>query len=385
MPGNQKIAFVINGLGIGGAERFLINVVNHFYKNGYEPLVILLSKENKLLHELDNRIKVVTILKKARLDIFVTNRIKSAINSEEINKVFCVNAYPFFLTKLSYLFNRKKKFFLSLHTTLPFSNKYYWENLIYFRLISKQDTIIYLCNNQKEYVKAKYYLSNTSDRVVYNGIDTAYFNPDLYKDLDIAGLKQQYNLNSQDKVIIQVARLQAEKRHFDAIDALGILHQQYNNKAHLLLVGSGKLDYTESLQQYVKKKGLEAFVHFAGSHTDVRKFYCISDVFTLTSNSETFSLAALEAMAFCLPCSLTDIGGAREMTIEGVTGVLSKPEDALSIANSWNKILTSNLKGEHIRQYVLDNFTSEKMLKQYIDLVEGSHQFANIKMKLFSA
>lgn len=373
MSGNNKIAFVIQSLGIGGAEKFLVNVVNHFQRNGYKPVLILLSENKQLLPELEHGIKIWTILKRSRFDLFVSSKIKAVIKEEGINKIFCINTYSFFLAKLSLLFDQSVSFFVSLHSTIPFSRKYYWQNLIYFRLITRRDTIIYLCNNQKKYLRKKYYLSKTTEHVVYNGIDTAYFNPDLFLDMDKALIKHQYDLTIDDKVIVLVARFQAEKRHRDAIDALGILHHTYHNKSHLLLVGSGEDVYTNTLKQYVRTKQLDSFVHFTGSQSDVRKFYTISDVFTLTSNSETFSLAALEAMAFGLPCSLTNVGGAGEMMIEGTTGALSNPEDPVSIAESWNRLLRSNLKGKNIRQFVLDKFSSERMLNQYIELV-GKNQ-----------
>ena len=366
---NQKIAFVILGLGVGGAEKFLISLVNWFSRSGYSPVVILLSNDKALSCELDSDVKVVTILKKSRLDIFITSRIRDYIDSENITKVFCVNAYAFFLTKLAYLLNPKIQFFVSLHSTIPFSTKSYWQNLVYFRFVSKKDLIIYLCNNQKTYLENKYYLNRTRDKIVYNGIDTTYFDPNLFANKDIRELRKSFKLRDNDKVIIQVARLQAEKRHVDSIDALVHLHKEFNSKAHLLFVGAGEEGYVNTLKEYVKNKGMTEYIHFAGNQSDVRKYYCLSDAFTLTSNSETFSLSALEAMAFCLPCSLTNIGGASEMTIDGITGVLSKPENPASIAASWNKLLSNNLKGEHIRQFVLEKFTAEKMLNQYLEIV----------------
>jgi glycosyltransferase involved in cell wall biosynthesis len=366
----NKIAFVIHGLATGGAEKFLINIVNYFQKEGYIPIVILLSEEKMLLNELNRNIKVFTILRKSRFDLTVSKRIKNVIMEEEVSKVFCVNTFSYFLTKLSFLFSTKKQFYLSLHSTIPASSKVYWQNLIYFRLLSKNDKVIYLCNNQKQYLHKKYCFSHSNDCVIYNGINTEYFKPELFKELNVSALRKVYSLSERDSIIIEVARLSAEKGHICAIEALDILHRHFNKKeTHLLLVGGGNPEYIKLLMQYADEKGLSNYVHFTGNQTDVRKYYCISDIFTLTSYTETFSLAALEAMAFNLPCSLTNIGGAREMTIEGVTGLLTKPRDAVSIATSWYKLLGSGLKGERIRQHVLKKFTSEKMLQQYHDLI----------------
>lgn len=369
--GDKKIAFVILGMGIGGAEKFLVAVINYFCRHNYQAVLFLLSNNRELVPMLDKRVRIVAITKRSRLDIWVGARIKEQIRKEGIRKVFCVNTYAFFLTRLFFYFDRGTRFYLSLHSTIPFSKKYYWQNLLYFRLIRRNDKVIYLCKNQKQYLKRKYYLLHSNDYVVYNGIDTEYFDPGALSPIDKPAFRKQYHIGEKDKVILMVARLQAEKRHTDAIEALSILHKKYNNPAHLLIVGTGEDGYVRSIRRFSEERNMQSFVHFAGNHQDVRKFYCISDLFTLTSNSETFSLAALEAMAFGLPCSLTNVGGASEMILPGVTGSLSTPEDPLSIADSWNQLLTQNTKSGWIRRYVLQNFNAEQMLEQYYSIMDG--------------
>jgi hypothetical protein len=123
MHSDKKIAFVIHGLPMGGAEKFMINLANNFHERGCEPVVILLSNATTLLHELNGQIKVVTILKKSRLNLSVSKRIKKTIHVEKIAKVFCINTYSFFLTKLAFLFDKKTSFYLSLHSTIPSSKK----------------------------------------------------------------------------------------------------------------------------------------------------------------------------------------------------------------------------------------------------------------------
>ena len=72
MTTNKKIAFIIHGLPMGGAEKFLILLANHFFKVGYQPQLILLSKEYTLINELNKNIPVFTVLKKNRFDVFVS-------------------------------------------------------------------------------------------------------------------------------------------------------------------------------------------------------------------------------------------------------------------------------------------------------------------------
>ena len=369
MSKNNTIAFVIHGFSMGGAEKFLISIVNYFCKLGYHPVVVSLSKDDTLVHELDPRVVYTCIPKKHKFDISVLKKVRSFINNQHTDKIFCINTYSFFIMKLAFMFDRKVRFFLSLHSTIPISTKVYLKNMLFFRFLNSTDSVIYLCNNQRAYLKNKYYLSNTVESVINNGIDKDYFNPASLNKAEYTNLKFEYGIPSNEKIIIKVARINPEKGHGDAIEALNILHNHFKKFAHLLFVGGGATDYISTLKKKALHYNLEHYIHFTNAQSDVRKFYQISDVFTLTSISETFSIAALEAMAFGLPCALTDIGGASEMMIEGVTGLLSKPNNPFSIASSCSSILDSDLKGDPIRQYFVDNFSSELMFHNYQSLV----------------
>ncbi len=367
----NKIAFIIHGFPMGGAEKFLISIVNKFNETAeFQPIVVSLSKEDRLLGEVAKEVKCITITREFRWDISVSLKIRNFIKKEKITKVFCINGYSFFLAKLALIFDNRIKFYLSIHSTVPSSLKNRWLTFMYFKFVSRKDAIIYICNSQKSYFREVYRPQAGFQPIVYNGIDTSYFNPSLFTNLDICKERSTYNISMDEKIIINVARISPEKGQLDAIDALKILHEDYRQKSHLLFIGDGEAKYAEYVTGHARKNRLEKYVHFIGNQHDVRKFYCISDLFTLTSsNIETFSLAALEAMAFGLPCSLTDIGGAKEMMVEGLTGSLCRPRDCISIAGSWNYLLAANLKGEKIRRFVVDNFTSEKMFQKYFELL----------------
>lgn len=365
-----KIAFVIHGLSMGGAEKFMIGLLNFFFKKGFRPILILLSNDHELLHEVNYGIKIYTITRNSRYDFTISKKIRDVIIAEDINKVFCINSYSFFLTKILFLFNTNINFYLSLHSTIAKSIKNSFLNLIYYRVITKNDHIIYLCENQKKYLIDAYFLPNINNTIINNGINTDYFNPAVFSISDNVETRKLYNITEDDYVILKVARIQPEKGHDDAIEALYILHNKFKEKAHIFFVGDGPINYKNTLLKHIEKKNLSSYIHFVGNQEDVRIFYNMANVFTLTSyNTETFSLAALEAMSFGLPCSLTNIGGASEMSIPGKTGLLTTPHDPLSIADSWYKLLTSNLNKTFIRQYILDNFKQTDMLVNYFNII----------------
>ncbi len=370
MMNPQSIAFVIHGLPMGGAEKFLISIVNHVFDLKYNPIVILLSDDDTLAGEITPGIPIVKVLKKSRYDLSISARIKQQIMIHGAKKIFCVNPYSYFLTKLSFIFSSQFQLFLSPHTTKPFSFYNWFQTFVYYRLIGKRDTLVYLCNKQQEYLTKKYLLPECSQAVIYNGINTETFNPALFIGMDRNAIRTSFSIDMHDKLILLVARINPEKRHTDALKALSIIHKMNGViKPHLMIVGSGNKQLSERLKELVAILELDGYVHFVGNHSDVRIFYYIADIFTLTSESETFSIAALEAMAFGLPCALTDVGGAREMIVEDWNGTLADPLDPGAIAKSWLNALKNNQNGLSIRQHIEKRFSLPHMLDQYVSLL----------------
>jgi glycosyltransferase involved in cell wall biosynthesis len=134
-------------------------------------------------------------------------------------------------------------------------------------------------------------------------------------------------------------------------------------------VGSGNVDYISSLQSLVQKEKLDQYVHFVGNQSDVRPFLQMADLFTLTSESETFSIAALEAMAFGLPVVITDVGGASEMVVSGLNGFLVKPHNIFELAKAWKNTLDMNLDSTKIRDHIVKKFSIHHMVDRYVDLL----------------
>lgn len=361
-----KIAFLIHGLVVGGAEKFFINLANYYYEAGYDPFVILLSDFNPLRPELNPGIKTELILRKHKYDFSVSSRIKKALAENKVEKVFVVGTFSFFLMKLSYIFGSRMQFMLSLHSTIPKSFRDFFLNLIYLRFVSKKDKVLFICKAQKDYFRKKYYFKPHDSLIIYNGIETSYFLPAARSEEVRAAmeqLKDKFKPGDR-KIITMVARLFAEKGHADAISALKILREKYNCNANLVLVGSGDEKYTQELHDHTSNNGMTDHVHFIEHKSDVRPYLCFSDVFTLTSHTETFSLAALEAMSCGIPCSLTNIGGAAEMINDG-TGALSEARNPDSIADSWHTIIQRKYDPLVLHEFVKNNFSSSKMQEEY--------------------
>jgi glycosyltransferase involved in cell wall biosynthesis len=141
----------------------------------------------------------------------------------------------------------------------------------------------------------------------------------------------------------------------------------------LLFVGTGAEERITYLTGIASKLKILNNVRFCGAQDDVRPFYEAADLFTLTSNNETFSIAALEAMSMGLPCVLADIGGAREMIVDGMNGRLVLPNNAKSIASGWASIIDNRMTydSRKIRSYVIDHFSITECAEKYSNLLRS--------------
>ena len=367
------VAFISNGLVFGGAERFSISVINGLHEKGYKPLVILLSNENPLLKELHEGIDVHIMKRSFRYDLSVSWRIKKIITENNISKVFCVETFPFILGKLAFYGNSKVVFYLSLHNSLPISFKQKLFDIFYLSVFNKTDIAMFICQFQQHCFEKYYFFKPKLYKVIYNGIDTARYNwqEQPIGNKETPGWKQDLGLGQEDKTILMVGRISIEKGHKYAISALKILHdKQPVHKTHLVIVGSGDANLKASLEKQVESLKLQKYVHFAGAHQDVRPYLLGADMFTLTSFSETFSLAALEAMACGLPVSLTNVGGAAEMVRDEKTGMLSIKNDPESIAASWFSVLNGHQNKAKIAEYIQNNFSLNKMISEYEEILK---------------
>jgi glycosyltransferase involved in cell wall biosynthesis len=120
---------------------------------------------------------------------------------------------------------------------------------------------------------------------------------------------------------------------------------------YLVIVGSGGGSFDDcepDLRDFVKQRGLEDSVHFAGMSSNVEEFLQAGDVFVFPSDYEGFSLGLVEALGTAIPSVVTSVGAAPQLVEHGETGFLFPPKDpgamvaaleeALSRRESWDDI-----------------------------------------------
>jgi len=137
--------------------------------------------------------------------------------------------------------------------------------------------------------------------------------------------------------------------------------------AVLALVGGGP-DLPRGLAR-ARELGVADDVRAVGEQEDVRAFLSAADVFLLPSSTESFGLAALEAMACEVPVIASRVGGLPEVIDDGVGGYLHAPDDLDGMAASALDLLTDPQLQRSVglagRQVVLRRYCSERIVPKY--------------------
>jgi glycosyltransferase involved in cell wall biosynthesis len=363
----RKIIFSISGLCTGGAEKFLVSLVNKLDYSKFDCTIISYSKNNPLATELNKQVKLKIFSRNSKFDVSPLFETRKYIKVYKPDLFFCVGFFSFSLIHISNIFNsRKAARIVSYHTTIHRNKKDHLLMKLFSKFIRKTDKIVAVCNNQIDYTVNKYKIKRRLFSAIYNGVDTNYWR--LPKTLEEkSSIRMRYGIPKEAKVIIQVAAFRPEKNHRAAVDAFNLLNKNRLDKLFLLFVGDGTLKC--EVQDYVNTLNLSDKIIFVGNQTDVRPFYWASDISSLTSNSETFSIAALEALSCGLVCVLTDIGGANEMIQEGFNGYLTK-NDPEHIAEQWGKAFDRNFVKEKISSGIKDKFSLDLMIGKYEKLLK---------------
>jgi glycosyltransferase involved in cell wall biosynthesis len=165
-------------------------------------------------------------------------------------------------------------------------------------------------------------------RVIHNGTDPTLFRyvPVPPRDSALAG---SLGLRPEHAVVGIVAVMRPEKDHVTFLHAARLVREQVP-QSRFLMVGDGPL--RPELARIAGELGIADSVILAGSRSDVADLLALIDVFALTSTTECFPMALLEAMAIGRPAVCTAVGGVPEILDEGVTGHTVAPRDPRALA-----------------------------------------------------
>lgn len=171
-------------------------------------------------------------------------------------------------------------------------------------------------------------------------------------------------------IALIVGRLDAGERykgHTQLIEAWPVVLARVPD-AELIIAGDG--DDRLRLERLVRESGAGRSIRFTGfvSRTDLERLYGEAAVFVLPSRGEGFGLVYLEAMAHRLPCIGSVHDAAREIVVDGQTGLLVDPDDPAALSAALVRVLTDEsfrrAAGDAGRERLLTQFSRERFNRQ---------------------
>lgn len=353
----MKILLLIKGLGLGGAERHLVDLAKWLKENGDNVRVAyMIPGKNALVQELQDAQIPVEPLGGAQKNSFFACLIGflRLCQRERFDVVHAHLPLPGLLARLG-------KGFFAFRLV-------YTEHNVFQRLHSLTrlahrasrwiDDVAISCSSAV--ADSLPWVSQT----IRNGI--VVYPP--CNATDRARTREELALDDQLVVFVCVANLVRKKNHGMLIRSFAeFVGGRAAGDAKLLLVGQ---DGTErkSLEQLVRALGIHECVIFMGPQRDVRRVLCAADVFCLSSDYEGLPLALLEAMALQLPAIVTDVGGMAEAVNDGECGIVVQPNDQPAMAEAMRKLALSGSfrkrAGELARMRVMNEFSVERMAEE---------------------
>ncbi|HEX4002016.1 MAG TPA: N-acetyl-alpha-D-glucosaminyl L-malate synthase BshA [Candidatus Acidoferrales bacterium] len=191
-----------------------------------------------------------------------------------------------------------------------------------------------------------------------------FVNCDLYKRSEDAETRARWAPDGE-PILMHLSNFRPVKRVTDVIEIFALVREKI--PAKLVLIGDGP--DRGAAEYIVRKKRLSKDVFFLGKQDHVQEKLGLADLFLLPSDSESFGLAALEAMACQVPVLATNVGGLPEVVTHGIDGYLFEVRDVPAGAKFALDILTrpdrGRMMGEMARANARRKYCSNDIIPLY--------------------
>ncbi|MBI5468715.1 MAG: glycosyltransferase [Deltaproteobacteria bacterium] len=378
--GKLKILFLSHSSGLDGAEKCLLTLVKHLDRQRFVPFVILPSEGpfKKNLDEMgvnnyilpiswwihspacagktceeglkERSLRVARLIEEEGIDIVHTN-----------TSVIAEGAIAARMTGRPHVWH--------LHEILqanPSLRPIFPPSLLnkFFDFLS--DSVVVVSEALRKTVND--FIDNDKISVIYNGIE-------LHGDVPQKTLRKELCLPEEALLVCNIGHISKEKGQSTLIDAAIKIFNKRKDVWFLSVGNTGNAEIMSILQDRIKKASIENYFKFLGLRKDIYRILKESDIYVVSSETESFSLAALEAMAAGKPIVATKCGGPEELVIDGETGFLVPVNDADEMSNAiMNLIQNDALRlrmGFKGKEYYEKNFTVERYVESFEKLYTG--------------
>lgn len=319
----MKIAFYINAIHEGGAERVMVNLASYFAQEG-DDIILITSFKDSWEYPYSPKIKRYILEKKAvrsRLQRNISRilELRKVLKTEKPDCLISFMAEPNYRAIIA----SRGLYMKTIISVRNDPNKEYPGLIGKFlgrTLLPLADGCVFQTDEAQRWFPKK--LQDKS-KIIFNAVKEDFF---------------EINRHVVKNTIVTCGRLEEQKNHKLLIDAFGLIIKKHTT-AKLMIYGEGIL--RNELTEYIKNKGLEQNVMLCGNTNNVPKVLSETEIFVLSSDYEGMPNALMEALAAGVSCISTDCpcGGPRNLITDRVNGRLIPVGDRKQLENVLDELL----------------------------------------------
>jgi glycosyltransferase involved in cell wall biosynthesis len=363
----MKIALLITGLGMGGAERQICDLADQFIRLGHH--VLLVSMTGEIVNRPHSEDVDIVLLKIKKKPLSVLRAYWQTVKLLRLYKPDVVHSHMVhanIFTRLVRLMVSIPKLICSAHSV---NEGGIWRILAYRFTDRLCDVSTNVSQEAVEVFIQQGAVSAGRMQVMYNGIDTKRFAFNLSNRLR---LRSQIGLKENIPLLLAVGRLTAAKDYKNLLMAFAMLPSKHSC-IQLVIIGDG--DEKTCLTEMAEIIGLRDRVHFLGLRYDVEDWMSAADLFVLSSTWEGFGLVVAEAMAADLVVVATDCGGVKEVV--GTAGFLVPPKDSQLLAIAIEQVLMLSPLERYVitqgaRMRVVNHYSIDAICQRWLAMYQDS-------------
>lgn len=360
----RKIAFHLNCLEQGGAERVVTNLANQFAANGYEVLIATeWYGENEF--QIDERVRRVHVglkrgdEKKHRLVQFCL-RVKylKEFLKEEKPDILIPFARKALYRGLMAAYFMKIPVLISIRTDPAGHYEELSDKLQIPILFPRADGCVFQTQGAREFFAPRL---QENSRIILNPINPKY--------ISVAEPEQR------SKTVVQSGRLVDFKNQPMLIRAFVEVHKKHPDY-DLKIYGGDSFDGTKAiLEQIIEENQAQDYVHLMGASDSLEKDLADAAVFAFSSDWEGLPNALMEAMALGLPIVATDCpcGGPRTIMTHEVDGLLIPIKDQKALEDGINRLIEDRPLAERLgreARKIAEKANGEAVYEKWRDYIE---------------
>lgn len=359
----MNILQISSASSFGGGERYVADLTNALVARGHDVYVAVrpgspLPAQLQLSPE-----KIVTLPLRNALDVQTARELEKFVRQKAIEVVHAHMARDYSLASYAARRNRQTKFIATRHVLFKL-------NRIHRHTLARAARVIAVSQSVARELRSSQVVRNDQIVVIHNGVDVERIKKTcaaLHLRLFLRSIGVSVGAAGDGPLVGSIGELRTLKRHDDFIRAAALVLKEFP-ETQFVLAGVGEI--REQLEKLVAELGLSDHFHFLGWLDDADKLLCAMDVFVSASETESFGLAIVEAMAAGTAVVATATDGAQEIIEDQQTGLLVPIGDVKRMAQSVIDLLKDPEKRRRLATQSAQSAAQKFSLNRMVDQIE---------------